>query len=212
MYNVQDRQDESGRWLRCYTSEGVQHHTRAGLFWSGLCARCRVDGIHQTRNPTYIGVTNGFKDFQEFAEWCQTQYGYMNKEGNGKFWSLDKDLKIFGNKEYTSTACIFVPSRINGILINKAAKRGNWPVGVSWSKRELKFQSTCSQGKSRNKNLGIFSCPLEAHKAWQRYKMQYIRKICVDDKEISAHTDLVQILLAQAQRIEGDLRSHRETI
>jgi hypothetical protein len=116
----------------------------------------------------------------------------MNKEENGKFWQLDKDLKVFDNKVYSVDTCIFVPNRVNSILLTCSSARGEYPIGVCWDKQNKKFKSQCADKLVRH--LGLFTCTLEAHQAWQRHKIE-----------------LVPILLAQAQRIEDDLLNNRET-
>jgi hypothetical protein len=211
--NAPDFKDENGLWVRTYNPKPYESHTtRSGVLWGSINQRCKVGGGLQCRRPTYIGVTNGFKDFQEFAGWCQHQYGYLNKEKNGRCWQLDKDLKVFGNKEYSKETCIFVPSRVNSLLLSSNASRGEFPLGVHWRKDVQKFQSKCSRTKVRLQHLGYFDCRYKAHQAWQRYKVELIRKVCVEDEEIRNHLELVPILLAQAQRIEDDLLNGRETV
>ena len=210
--NVLDFKDGNGLWVRSYNpSTNIQHTTRAGSLWSGINMRCKVGGSCQARRPTYVGTTNGFKDFQEFAEWCQHQYGYVNKESNGKFWQLDKDLKIQGNKVYSPETCIFVPNRINSLLTSCDSSRGSTPLGVCWHKGNMKFNSKCRDKINGRRDLGCFDSELEAHQAWQRYKIDLIRRIIIEDAEIRNHLELVPILLAQAQRIEDDLLNNRET-
>lgn len=212
VHNVEDHKG-AGLWVQSYNPEPyVQYVTRAGDLWRGVTRRCKEGGKFQTKQPTYVGVTNGFKDFQEFAEWCQQQYGYMSREENDYFWQLDKDLKVFGNRVYSPETCIFVPARVNSLLVSNAALRGELPLGVSFKAQVQKFQSDCNNGKGKVQYLGIFVCKQEAHQAWQRYKIDLIRKICVEDEEIRNHLELVPILLAQAQRIEDDLNNGRETM
>lgn len=207
--NITDFKDSSGQWIRVYSpSPYTVHTTRASCVWHNINTRCKVGSSKQAKHNSYIGCTNGFKDFQELAEWCQSQYGYRNKESNGKFWQLDKDLKIQGNKVYSPDTCIFVPNRVNSLLISCDSSRGSTPLGVSLFRRTGQFQVRCS---GVPKHLGYFNCEFEAHRTWQKSKVKVIRKICSDDSEILAHTELVHILLTQAQRIEDDLLNNRET-
>ena len=209
--NVQDFKDENGLWVKSYSPEPyLQQRTRAGVLWNSVNQRCKVGGNEQRKRPSYIGCTNGFKDFQEFAEWCQSQYGYLNKEQNGMYWQLDKDLKVFGNKGYSPDTCVFVPNRVNSLLITPVA-RSEYPTGVYWDNHKQRYKSNCSDGSGKQRTLGRFYSTFEAHQAWQKYKVELIRKICVEDEEIRNHLELVPILLAQAQRIEDDLLNNRET-
>lgn len=212
IHNVPDIKDTNGKWIKSYCpSSYTQCHTRAGKLWHAVNFRCKIGGLTQNNRPTYLGVTNGFKDFQEFAEWCQHQYGYMNKEENGKYWALDKDLKIFGSKEYSRDSCIFIPSRINGLLLSRSAGRGKYPLGVHRVKQNNKFRAACQVGTGIPRHLGYFDCPMEAHKAWQRYKIDLIRRMILEDQEVKKHLELVKILIDQANRIEYDLLNNIET-
>jgi len=130
--NVPDIKDSTGMWLQSYYTEPlVQCYTRSGMLWKGIHKRCKVGGYHQTAMPTYIGTTNGFKNFQDFAEWVTVQHGYLHKDKSGMYWQLDKDLKVHGNKQYDSESCIFVPQRVNCLLIASNSCRGDYPTKYS---------------------------------------------------------------------------------
>lgn len=47
-----------------------------------------------------------------------------------KYWHLDKDILVAGNKIYSPETCLFVPNRINSLLI-RGVKTGPLPLGVS---------------------------------------------------------------------------------
>jgi len=53
-------------------------------------------------------ICHEWKNFQKFAPWCIENYidGY----------SLDKDMKIPGNKIYSPDTCIFIPNEINNLF------------------------------------------------------------------------------------------------
>lgn len=211
--NVEDTKDLSGLWLQSYYTEPlVQCYTRAGMLWKGIGKRCKIGGFHQNTSPTYIGITNGFKSFQDFAEWATNQYGYLHKDKSGMYWQLDKDLKVYGNKEYNSETCIFVPQRVNSLLLTSNNSRGDWPIGVTYRRNARKFQVMCGDGEGKQKYLGMFECPFIAHKAWQRYKIEVIQKAISEDYEIKNHPDLVTALNTQIQRIQNDLTLNRETL
>ena len=111
---------------------------------------------------------------------------------------------------YSKETCIFVPHRVNTLLITSNASRGEYALGVYLDLGRTKFRAQCWKGNKRN-HLGDFNCELEAHQAWQRAKIDIIRRATIDDSEIAAHVKLVPILLEQAQRIEDDLLNNRET-
>lgn len=210
--NVPDLKNSDGLWLRSYGEYGIGYRTRAGLLWGSILARCKVGGSVQKRLPSCVGNSNGFKDFQEFTTWATLQYGYLHKDVNGKFWQLDKDLMVFGNKVYSAETCIFVPHRINTLLTTPFSIETNCPIGVYWDKIECKFISSCRDGTGgRQIYLGSFDCKFEAHKAWQMFKVQIIQQFIVQDEDVKNHLSLVGALETHLERIRCDLHSNRET-
>ena len=178
IYEGADRKSPDGLWLRCWSEkkEGArrEHRTRAGMLWESVLRRCSPLGLEQNKHPTYLGCINKFSSFQEFAEWCNAQYGYMNTEENGTFWKLDKDILIPGSKCYSSETCCFVPHYINCLLLTSDATRGIYPLGVKKTIASKPFVATARERKPIH--LGYFQTPEEAHAAWQEAKANIIRK------------------------------------
>lgn len=191
--------DANGNWIKHYSPEQfLCYHTRSSVIWYNMVERCST-GSYWNRRPTYIGTVNGFKDFQEFANWCQDQYGYMNKECNGNFWSLDKDLKIPNCKLYSKDTCMFVPNRIN-ILLNEPAKESNYPVGVNLIKRSGKFRAQIRDPSVGKKvHIGQYNTADEARLAYVDAKISAIKWFINNDWDISNHKQLVGCL---EQRID----------
>ena len=135
--------------------------------WCSMLQRAYSPKFHAFC-PTYIGVTvcEEWHSFMAFRAWVQTQ------DWEGK--QLDKDILHPGNKVYSPENCIFVTPQINNLLIDGAAARGAYPIGVSWNKRDKKFQAKLNiNGKL--KHLGLFTDPHEAHLAWRKAKYDYVR-------------------------------------
>ncbi len=147
--------------------------------WTDMLLRCTEK--FWIKRPTYIGTTcsENFKSYTYFYEWCQTQVGFKSKDENGKSWNLDKDLLVKGNKLYSEDTCVFVPLRLNMILVKRDKLRGVLPVGVSWSKKRLAYIAACNVeegGKRKSKNLGGFSSPYEAFQAYKNCKEVCIKQ------------------------------------
>jgi len=130
-------------------------------------------------NPSYIGtsISDNFKHYSFFYEWCQEQVGFGNKEENGRSWQLDKDLLIKGNKLYSEDTCCFVPARINTLLTNCRDYRGEYYIGVNWHKGEAKFRAQCKDGVGKQKHLGYFDAAHEAFEAYKKFKENLIKEV-----------------------------------
>lgn len=94
--------------------------------WSNMLSRC-YGSKTQARQPTYQGceVSDNFKSFKFFTEWCQEQIGF-GKEG----YALDKDLLVQGNKIYSENTCVFLPRLVNQALTTQKHKKSGLPSGV----------------------------------------------------------------------------------
>ena len=84
---------------------------------------------------------------------------------------------VKGNKLYSEDVCIFVPHRINLLLIKSNASRGDLPVGVSWDKVTSKYKATCNNGSGTAKTIGRYSSVQEAFQAYKSYKESVIRQV-----------------------------------
>lgn len=164
------------------------------LAWRNVLARAYCPAFH-ARNPTYIGVTvcEEWHSFMAFRAWMETQ------DWEGK--ALDKDIIAPGNRVYSPNTCVFVSPELNNLLIDSAASRGEWPIGVNFDKHNGKFKARINISGC-NKALGYFTCPHEAHMAWRKAKVRLIRDAAraQDDPRVYAG------LMRHAARIErGEL-------
>lgn len=174
-----DIKDENGLF--------VKQKTRAGRLWGSVVQRTSSGSSIQNRDKGYVGSVNEFKDFQHFAEWCQDQDGYMNRDENGKFWQLDKDLLIPGNKSYSPNLCIFVPSHVNTIFLDGGNKsKKGLPFGVSKPYSKSFYATSSGIGGGF---LGKFDTAQEAHLAWQMNKLDKIRNL--HDKHFTKQIDII---------------------
>ena len=140
--------------------------------WTGMLRRCYSEK-YQKKQPTYEGceVSDNFKSFEYFYEWCNEQIGFNNKG-----WHLDKDLLTKGNKVYSEDSCIFIPQEINSLLINNTASRGEHLIGVCWSKTHKAFRARVNKNKGKSEWLGSFTTELEAFKAYKTAKESFVKE------------------------------------
>ena len=153
---------------------GVQ--TKEYSLWQNMLRRCYSD-TSKNRNPTYEGceVSDNFKSYEYFYEWCNNQIGFSN-DGNGNPFHLDKDLLIKSNKVYSESTCVFIPVEINVILTKSTASRGKHLIGVCWCKEKKAFVARVSKNKGKRENLGVFNTELEAFNAYKVAKEDFIKE------------------------------------
>ena len=147
-------------------------NTKEYVLWVHMLQRCCSDSFKK-RQPTYEGceVSENFKSYEYFYEWCHKQVGF----GECGF-QLDKDLLIKGNKIYSESTCVFIPSEINSLLINCTASRGKHLIGVYWCKKANAFVSRVNKNKGKSEHLGLFNTELEAFNAYKKAKESFIKE------------------------------------
>lgn len=174
-----DRRKASGEWVRSWTITSeqlrIQYHTRSGRLWTSMVDRCTAGTRAQEKAKSYKGCTLGFSGYQEFAEWCQSQPGYLEAEHNGNYWCIDKDILFPGNKVYSAETCLFVPSRVNNLFVYGDKSKTTYPVGVSLRGGCATFSMTCRKDGEAYIRAG-FRTVEDAHRAWQVSKISDIRK------------------------------------
>ena len=146
--------------------------TKEYTLWCSMLKRC-YSNAYKKRQPTYEGceVSNNFKSYEYFYEWCNKQVGFNNKD-----WQLDKDLLTKGNKVYSENTCIFIPAEINLLLVKREALRGTHPIGVRWHKRDKAFVAKVNKNKGKQEHLGYFATELEAFNAYKTAKESFIKE------------------------------------
>ena len=146
--------------------------TKEYLIWRGMLKRCYSD-VYKKRYPTYEGcqVSNKFKSYEYFYEWCHKQIGFDN-EG----WHLDKDLLVKGNKVYSEDSCIFIPSEINLLLVKNTASRGEHLIGVYWHNKRKAFEARVRKNKGKSEYLGLFTTEIEAFNAYKVAKEAFVKE------------------------------------
>lgn len=114
----------NGKWAKYTPVTYIM--TQAYQTYSSMVQRTRPGGKYQAKKPAYIGTSNGFGDFQSFADWAVQQVGY-----GVPGYQLDKDLLVPGNKVYSPENCCFLPAEINSALRrDQSSKTSGFPVGI----------------------------------------------------------------------------------
>lgn len=155
-------------------------HTKYYDIWNKMLQRCYDIKYHE-KYPTYKNceVEKYFLNFQNFCKWCDINYYEIKDERI----ELDKDILNKGNKIYSRENCIFVPRRINTLIVNRKNDRGNLPIGVSYEKDINKFKASCGN-KGKRINLGRYNTPEEAFQVYKSYKENLIKQVAEEYKDL----------------------------
>ena len=179
--------------------------------WGGIIER--VYNKNPKRHRVYIGCSlfNEWHWLSKFRSWFYDNW----VEG----WHLDKDILIKGNKEYCPDNCRFIPKYLNNLFTDCAANRGKWPIGVHKDikpvvKKAKRFVARCNDAVLGRLCLGVFHTPEEAHKAWQKEKINQINK-AIDrfrNEPVGYRKDVEEALLSRIKDIQNDIDNNQETI
>ena len=145
--------------------------------WRGFIRRC-YDEKHQINNPSYIGcnVSDNFKNYSYFYEWCDKQVGFNQKDDDGEYFHIDKDLLVKGNKTYSEETCVFIPKAINLALVKSVTSRGKFPMGVLWKENKKRFVARIAMG-NKPVDIGYFKSSTEAFNAYKQAKENYLKQL-----------------------------------
>lgn len=157
-------------------------YTKEYALWHSMLTRCYSSKYHE-KFPTYkiCEMSDNFKDYQWFAEWCQHQTGF-GLEG----YHLDKDILIKGNKLYSEDTCVFVPRQLNLFFPRYDSARGKNPIGVCFQEKTGKFMARVSKYNKDNSQqfLGLFNTKEEAFLAYKAAKETILKELLEVYKEL----------------------------
>jgi hypothetical protein len=150
--------------------------------WHNMIGRCYVPKWTARQN-SYKGCTvcEEWHNYQSFRDWWEDNYYDIGTERM----DLDKDILHKGNKEYSPSTCIFVPHRINLLLINRKLNRGDCPLGVHEIKKGSNTYTVSTTDKNGNPvKLGsAFYDENEAFKVYKKYREQVIKEVADEYKD-----------------------------
>lgn len=135
--------------------------------WMCMLNRC-YGATHTKKNSPYKDclVSENFKYYPYFKEWCNKQIGFGNKG-----WALDKDILVKGNRVYSEDTCCLVPVEINNLL-TRYTKESDTCKGVYYNKKLGKFSAHLL-----GKYIGLFTTELEAFQVYKQAKEAYIKEV-----------------------------------
>ena len=78
------------------------------------------------------------------------------------------------NKIYSPDTCVFVPRRINSLLIKNDKVRGKYPIGVDFHNKKFRARCMTLNGSIY---LGHFNTEIEAFEKYKKFKEEYIKQV-----------------------------------
>ena len=158
----------------CTISEDDKPHY---LVWVEVLKRCYYERKSQQYHcTTYVDckVSDNFKYFTYFKDWCNKQVGFNSIDEKGALFHLDKDILVKGNKVYSETTCCFVPQEINKCL--KGYKSKSIKTGVQYHSRDKIYQ-TRGIVEGEYKHLGSFKTEEEAFLVYKKFKEVRVKSL-----------------------------------
>ena len=162
---------------RKYPSKIKGKNVREYKLWNAMLYRCYSPKA-LSRDKGYIDctVSENFKSYSYFYEWCQEQIGFSSG------FELDKDIIIKGNKLYSEDTCAFIPHEINSVLNSCKSARGELPVGIQKTKSgKYKARVCLSEGRV---NCGLHKTCDDAFEAYKQEKERRIRILAYKYKDV----------------------------
>ena len=161
--------------------ENDKKMTKEYKVWFAMMLRCYGTNS-EINSPTYVDceVCDKWKNYQVFCDWFQQNYYELGDEKM----QLDKDLLNRGNRIYEPDSCIFVPQKINALILKTQGKRGDLPIGVTYYKRNNKYGAQCCHlGKGKCRYLGLYDTPEEAFYVYKTEKERYVKQVADEYKQ-----------------------------
>lgn len=163
--------------------------------WVQMLRRCYSEAALK-KKPSYRGcfVCEEWKYFSNFKAWMETQ------DWEGKH--LDKDLLVFGNKEYGPEKCLFINPKLNSFITETKINKGEYATGVckKWNKHYpnyTRFATYCGDPISGKRiQIGTFKTESEARIAYLAQKLKVA-------KSLGGLESDVRVVKALIERIQG---------
>ena len=189
-----------------HTSYNYLYYTK----WHGMIRRC-YSKESETKNPTYKDcyVCDEWLTFSNFKAWMEQQ-DWENK-------TLDKDLLDPSNNVYCPEKCIFVDLYINCLFTDNHSRRGNFMLGVDYRHKKKGMVSEYKRpyracvreyGNKKQVHIGMFTNEFDAHRTWQKAKLNNLDKV----KDIYKNDSTVLMIISQRyDKLKYDYDNNLET-
>jgi len=151
--------------------DGKRYTCRIYTMWKSVLQRVYSEKW-KIKHPTYTGCTiqKEWLIFTNFSKWVKLH--------DWEHHDLDKDLKIKGNKHYSSDTCLFVLPAINKLLINSCKTRNGYPMGVSKACSKYGYTARVSL-YGVDTHLGTFDTSEAAGEAFKTAKVKHVIEVAL---------------------------------
>lgn len=147
--------------------------TKEYQLWVSILKLCYSTGRSAAEVVAYKDcvVSDNFKRYDYFYKWCNSQVGF-NENG----FCLSKNALTKNCKIFSESTSAFIPIKIARLFPSNKTNRGDYLVGVDYSKINNIFRARVSiNGKS--KFIGNFSNENEAFLLYKKHKEAEIKNI-----------------------------------
>lgn len=136
--------------------------------WKGLIERCYGASEIHKRNYEGCSLDDRWLSFMAFKAWMISQPWRNNH--------LDKDILQCGSKRYSPDTCVFIPSWLNALVVERTRRDGSLPDGVSRNRRSRTnpFQARIWNGEGVRICLGAYESADRASIEWRSAKSQML--------------------------------------
>ncbi len=174
--------------------------------WQDMLLRC-YDSVRLDRRKTYRGVTVdptwfNYQTFMKFLDKATTEAN-MSINDLVNNYSLDKDLKVHGNKIYSEQTTIFISRDLNIFLTNNRITNSSGYIGVHAHGPNWRAEfSVGGRGKRKREGLGTYKTKTEAFKTymaarWKRIDELRIEGLLIDAFGNSLYDEMINWQIAQ---------------
>ena len=158
------------------TREYKNKEKKSYRLWLGMLWRCYGKRRKESESYSDVFVCDEWHNYSEFEKWCDTHYWECGIERM----TLDKDILIKGNREYSKDSCLIVPQFINSLFAGVDFDNKN--CGTTLRKNRNTYRASCKNIYAGSSLIGYYKTKEEAHLGYIKGKRDIIKMVANDYK------------------------------